>query len=147
MHFPQTDTLRMLSVSTRSLSGIVPRIVRRPVAQAFRPEGFHCNGRVSPKIGKASPPEGVSYRYPPCENRLSTSLAQGILVQPHDRRLPRRVVDGDDVEPHRAFLHMALPQKGVRGAYQHLVLFPTDAQVWYGNLPFRNRACPYLHQL
>lgn len=50
--------------------------------------------------------------------------AESVFMEAHHRRLPRAIIDGHNVESHRAFSDMTFRKKSLRGAnHQALLLF------------------------
>jgi hypothetical protein len=53
--------------------------------------------------------------------------AKGVLVQTNDRRLPGRIVNGDDIEPAGAFANAPFRKEVLGGTSQEMLFARRDA--------------------
>ena len=58
--------------------------------------------------------------------------AERVLVQPYDRRLPRPVVNRNNIEPARAFADAAFRKKALRRANYDVLCTPGNAELRQG---------------
>ena len=56
--------------------------------------------------------------------------AESILVQAYHWRLPRSVVNGDNVEAAGTFPHPSFGEEPLRSAHHDVLFFPRNAQLW-----------------
>ena len=66
---------------------------------------------------------------------LLRTRTERVLVEANNRRAPRGMINGYNVETHRTLFYMAFAEKGAGGAHQHLMLLAADAQFGQGRAP------------
>src|ERR1700688_4824510 len=129
-----------MTLSRRKSFGRFPRsvemITHRPVIGSLRNSGKailleRCLGhpcRVSNQETLDCTASGVPVKmFRPGPSQL---WAEGILVQPYQRQLPRAVINCHYLKPARTFADVTFRQKSLRRAVHHALLFPRNAQFW-----------------
>ncbi len=129
-----------MTLSRRKSFGRFPRsvemITHRPVIGSFRNSGKailladvlgHPCG-VSNQETMDCTASGANTRI--FRSRCSHLRAEGILVQPYYRRLPRAVINCHHIKPAGTFADVAFRKRSLRRAHHHVLFFSRNAQFW-----------------
>ena len=72
--------------------------------------------------------------------------AERVLMKPHDRRLPRMIIDGDNVKAQRTFFHVAFGKEALRRSHHDSLLLSGHAEFWERGGVFLHCTRPNFHK-